>query len=192
MRPRRRNFQTAGLAWIALALAAGPTLRALAPAAAKAAPAEERVLVVDRPDTTLPNDYYVGNRPPLLPSPLIKLPTGAIRPEGWLRKQLELEADGFTGRLTEISHFCRKDGNAWLNPEGKGHSGWEEVPYWFRGFLALAYVLGDERLIAEAKPWLENLFASQRADGYFGTQSNLGDGRRGPDLMPNMSMLAAL
>jgi len=47
--------------------------------------------------TTLPtspvNRHYAGNRAPLLPSPLIKLPTGSIRPEGWLRQQLELMAE---------------------------------------------------------------------------------------------------
>jgi len=154
--------------------------------------ARERTAVVDRPDTTLKNDHYAGNRPPLLPSPLIRLPTGSIKPLGWLRKQLELEADGFTGRLTQISRFCKKDGNAWLSPEGTGHSGWEEVPYWFRGFSDLGYVLGDQRLIDEARPFIETLFASQREDGYFGPRSNLGDGKGGPDLMPNMSMLAAL
>ncbi|MCX5675303.1 MAG: glycoside hydrolase family 127 protein [Planctomycetota bacterium] len=162
------------------------------PAETKPAPAQEKAVVVDRPDTTLKNDYYAGNRPPLLPSPLIKLPTGSIRPEGWLRKQLELEADGFTGHLPEISRFCKKDGSAWLSPEGKGHSGWEEVPYWFRGFCNLGYVLGDKRIIDEAKPFIEALIASQQEDGYFGPRANLGDGKRGPDLMPNMSMLAAL
>jgi len=163
-----------------------------APAASAAAEASAAVTVVDRPDVSVPTTHYAGNRPPLLPSPLIKLPTGAVRPKGWLRRQLELEADGFTGHLTEISRFCRPEGNAWLSPEGQGHSGWEEVPYWFRGFCHLAYVLDDPRLKEQAKPWLEALFAGQRDDGYFGPRSNLGDGRRGPDLMPHMSMLAAL
>ncbi len=154
--------------------------------------AQEEITVVDRPAVAPPNDHYAGNRPPLLPSPLIKLPTGAIRPQGWVRKQLELEADGFTGHLTEISRFCRKEDNAWLSPEGKGHSGWEELPYWFRGFCALAYVLGDQRLVAETKPFIEALLASQREDGYFGPRANLHEGKGHPDLMPNMSMLAAL
>jgi DUF1680 family protein len=158
-----------------------------------AAAAEPQVTAVERPRLEPANAFYAGNRTPLLPSPLVKLPTGAVKPAGWLRKQLELEADGYTGQLAEISNFCRKQGNAWLNPEGKGHSGWEEVPYWFRGFCALGYVLGDKRIIAESQPFIETMFASQRDDGYFGTQSNRHEGKPGgPDLMPNMSMLAAL
>lgn len=129
---------------------------------------------VERPDTARPrNAFYGGNREPLLPSPLVGLPFGSIKPQGWLRTQLELERDGFTGHLTEISPFCNPDGNAWLNKEGIGNNAWEEVPYWFRGFAALAYVLDDKELVKQAQPWIENLIASQTEFGYFGTQGNL-------------------
>jgi len=134
---------------------------------------EMRVTVVDKPDVAQSNRHYNGNRPPLLPSPLIKLPLGAVQPEGWLRKQLELTAEGFFGHLTEISPFCREEGNAWLDPEGIGHSGWEEVPYWLRGYVPLAYLLGDRSLIEDATPWIEAAIASQTDFGYFGPQSNL-------------------
>ncbi|MGN6642649.1 MAG: beta-L-arabinofuranosidase domain-containing protein, partial [Verrucomicrobiota bacterium] len=137
--------------------------------------ADFKVQVVDRPETTVPaNTFYSGNRPPLLPSPFINLPFGAIKPQGWLRKQLELEADGFTGHLTEISGFCRKEGNAWLNPEGEGENSWEEVPYWFRGYAALGYVLDDAKIIKEAQQWIEAALASQTEYGYFGPRANLG------------------
>src|SRR6266852_9268910 len=66
---------------------------------------------------------YVANRSPLAPSPFIKLPIGSITPKGWLRHQLELEADGMTGHLEEISKWCTFDGNAWSDPTGAGHSG---------------------------------------------------------------------
>ena len=74
--------------------------------------AEAEIRIVDRPSTTTGNDHYVGNRTPLLPSPFMKLPVGAIEPQGWVRKQLELQADGFHGHLTEISRFLVKEGNA--------------------------------------------------------------------------------
>ena len=100
--------------------------------------------VVDRPDIDRTNDFYVSNRPPLTPSPLIKLPVGAIEPAGWVRRQLELQADGFHGHLTEISRFLVKQGNAWLSPTGQGDHGWEEPPYWLKGFSNCGYVLGNE------------------------------------------------
>ena len=92
------------------------------------------VRVVPVSPTVGTNDFYVSNAKPLAPSPLIRLPIGAIQPEGWLRRQLELQADGFSGHLTEISQFLKKDGNAWLAADGQGHSPWEEMPYWLKGF----------------------------------------------------------
>ena len=37
-----------------------------------------------------PNRHYLSNHEPLLPSPLAKFPVGSVRPEGWLRHQLDL------------------------------------------------------------------------------------------------------
>ena len=161
--------------------------------AALALAGEPQTTAITRPKTEPANEFYVGNRPPLLPSPLVKLPIGAIEPRGWVRTQLELESEGFSGRLTEISEFLRKDGNAWLSKSGQGERGWEEVPYWLKGFGDLGYVLGDKRIIDEARIWIDGALASQRDDGYFGPKMNLTniDGKY-PDLWPHMIMLNAL
>lgn len=149
---------------------------------------EARTLTLEKPPGEGGNAFYVGNRPPLLPSPLIKLPLGCVRPEGWLRHQLELMAQGFTGRLPELSPWCRFEGSAWASPTGEGQFGWEELPYWLKGFTSLAYLLGEERLLQEARRWLEAILASQQPDGYFGPRAN----RESHDLWPNMIALYAL
>jgi hypothetical protein len=128
--------------------------------------------------------FYVSNRPPLRPSPLIKLPIGAIDPKGWLLSQLQLMRDGLTGRLEEISRFLKPD-SGWIDPRGKG---WEELPYWLKGFGDLGYVLKDPDLVARARHWLDVAIRSQQPDGYFGPAGNKGNG----DLWPNMVMLFAL
>lgn len=155
-----------------------------------AAPAD--VHLVDRPVASKPNAYYVGNRAPLLPSPFVKLPIGAIKPEGWIRKQLELEANGFTGHLGELSEFLIKKNNAWLSPTGQGVHGWEELPYWLKGFGDLGYVLGDKRVTREARTWIDAVLSSQREDGWLGPRSNLVANNGKPDMWPNMPMLFAL
>ncbi|MCX5674783.1 MAG: glycoside hydrolase family 127 protein [Planctomycetota bacterium] len=156
----------------------------------------ETIDTITRPDTGRKNRFYVGNREPLFQSPLIKLPIGSIRPQGWLRKQLELEADGFFGHLPELSRFLIKEGNPWLSPEGVGETFWEEVPYWLKGYGDLAYVLGDQKMIDEAKECINGVIASQREDGWFGPRANLASPRvhspGKPDLWPNMPMLNAL
>jgi hypothetical protein len=131
---------------------------------------------------------YVANREPLLPNPLVKLRPGSIRPEGWLRHQLECMRDGLTGRLPELSKWCNAEVSAWMNPDGQGEYGWEELPYWLRGFTDLAYVLQDERLIGEARRWIEAVLAGQEPDGYFGPREN----KVNHDVWPNMLILNVL
>lgn len=129
-----------------------------------------------------------ANREPLLASPLIKLPTGSIRPEGWLKEQTRLLAEGMTGRLAELSHWVQFEKNAWSDPKGEGCCEWEEMPYWFKGFADLAYVTQDPRLLSETGRWIDAVLASQRPDGYFGPEAL----RAGMDLWPHMIMLYAV
>jgi hypothetical protein len=134
------------------------------------------------------NEFYFSNREPLRPNPLIKLPVGAVRPRGWLRHQLVLMSEGMTGHLAELSHWCQPEGSAWIDPEGQGNNGWEEMPYWLKGFGDLGYLLEDQRIIDEAREWIEAVLAAQREDGYFGPEAN----RQNKDVWPNMIMLNVL
>lgn len=84
------------------------------------------VTVVERPDIQSTNVNYVGYRAPLRPLNFIKLPVGSIQPEGWVKKYLNLQRDGLTGHLGEISAWLEKDNNASLTTGGD--HGWEEAP----------------------------------------------------------------
>lgn len=145
------------------------------------------VTVVSRPSTDTYNDFYVSNKAPLKPSHFIKLPIGSVRAEGWLKKYLELQQDGLTGHLGEISAWLAKENNAWLT--NGGDHGWEEVPYWLKGYGNLAYLLRDPKMIREAKVWIEGAFASVQPDGYFGP-INERNGKR--ELWAQMIMLWCL
>jgi hypothetical protein len=186
--PRRNNMT------LRITLAAGFLL-----AAAVAAGADQPNVKVVREVAGQRGGLYTGNRAPLVPSGLIKLPIGAIVPKGWLRRQLELERDGMVGHLQEISPWCKIEGSAWASPEGKGHSPWEELPYWFKGYGDLGYVLKDEAVIRSARRWIDGMLASQQADGWFGPR-DLKKGEGGtfggklstPDFWPVMPVLNAL
>jgi hypothetical protein len=148
-----------------------------------------KIEFVSRPATTSINAHYTGNKSPLQPLHFIKLPVGSIKPEGWIKEFLHRQRDGLTGHLGEISAWLQKDGNAWLSPDGKGDYGWEEVPYWLKGYANLGYILNDADIIAESKTWLEAVLSSQRENGYFGPWIE----KRGkPDLWGNMIMLWCL
>jgi hypothetical protein len=151
-----------------------------------------QVSVVERPPTTSANSFYIANRAPLAASPFVKLPIGSITPGGWVRHQLELERDGMTGHLEEISPWLDFTKSSWADPQGRGKFGWEEMPYWLKGYGDLGYVLKDERIKGEAKKWIDAAIASQREDGWFGPRELLTglDGK--PDLWPHMLMLNIL
>ena len=148
--------------------------------------------VVDLPPVSSSNPFYTNSRAPLAPSPLIKLPIGSVTPKGWLRHQLELEANGLTGHLQEISKWCKFEGNAWANTNGQGHSGWEELPYWLKGYGDLGYVLKDEAIIQSARRWIDGVLASQEPDGWFGPRSLRTSLEGKPDLWPHMVMCNVL
>ncbi len=148
------------------------------------------VTVVKNIDASHHNDHYVSNRAPLQPSALIPLPVGAVQPGSWVRAYLERQRDGLTGNLGRISAWLQKDGNAWLSKDGQGDWGWEELPYWLKGYCELGYILGDEAMIAESQIWIEAALRSQRANGDFGPDQRFGDGTR--DYWANMIMLFCL
>jgi DUF1680 family protein len=145
-------------------------------------PPDAGVVVV--PPAAVPNAHYPSNRPPLAVSPLVKLHIGAVEPRGWLLAQLQLMRDGFTGRLAELSRFLGDD-SGWMTLKGQG---WEEMPYWLKGYGDLAYLLRDAAMRKETERWLQQAFKSQARDGYFGPADNRGAN----DLWPNMVMLSAL
>lgn len=107
----------------------------------------------------------VFSRAPLADKPYAELPLGAIKPQGWLRTQLECMAAGMTGHLDEMYPEVVGKRNGWLGGDGDG---WERGPYWNDGALPLAYQIGDESLMRKVDRWVEWTLANQREDGYIG------------------------
>ena len=142
--------------------------------------APQEAVVVDQLPTEATSANYPANR-----APLLKLPTGSIRPQGWIKTILDAQQDGLNGHLGEISAWLQKGDNAWLK-EG-GAWGWEEVPYWLRGYSDLAFITGDTAMLCESRFWIDAILASQHENGDFGPSVYSGAGVR--DLWPNMIVL---
>lgn len=84
-----------------------------------------------------------------------------IKPEGWLRRQLEIQAAGLSGNLDKIWPDVRD--SAWI---GGSREGWERVPYWLDGFIPLAHLLDDADLIARADKYIDAILERQKPDGW--------------------------
>jgi len=87
--------------------------------------------------------------------------TKEIRPQGWLYRQLRLQAQGLSGNLHKVWPDIRD--SAWI---GGKREGWERVPYWLDGFIPMAYLLQDEALIADAKRYVDAILSKQASDGW--------------------------
>ncbi len=103
----------------------------------------------------------------LRPAAMERLAPGAVRPQGWLAKQMEMQRDGLTGHAEELYDDIGK--SDWIT-RGKrgGQFAWERGPYYAKGLLSLAFALDDAELKARAKKWVDAYIASQRENGDFG------------------------
>jgi uncharacterized protein len=123
---------------------------------------------------------FVPNSPPLAENAFNPLPLTSVRPTGWLRRQLEIHANGLSGHLDEFWPDLENSG--W---RGRGGESWERGPYFLDGLVPLAYLLQDQRLVAKAQEWLNWTLDHQAADGAMGPPSN-------GDWWPRIVMLKAL
>lgn len=87
--------------------------------------------------------------------------TNEIKPSGWLKRQLEIEASGLVGNLDKIWPDIRD--SKWI---GGNSEGWERVPYWLDGFVPLAWLLDDDDMKARAKKYVDGILDRQCEDGW--------------------------
>lgn len=110
---------------------------------------------------------YSGNPDALYENAYIKLPLGAIKPAGWMKDQLQAQAEGLTGHLDDF--WPDLVNSAWRGGDGEA---WERGPYYLDGLVPLAYLLNDQRLITKSQEWIDAIIASPVESGWFGPAKN--------------------
>jgi len=133
------------------------------------------------PGLAAPRAGPTPNRPPIQPNAFNLLPLGSVKPAGWLRQELQIQANGLSGHLDEVWEDVGPS-SGWLG--GKGES-WERGPYFLDGLVPLAFLTGDERLIAKAKKYVDWTIEHQQPDGWIGPAAMT-------DWWPNYVMLKVL
>ena len=92
--------------------------------------------------------------------------------------------------MTEISHFLGFDNTGWVHPD---LGGWEEVPYWLRGYVDLGYVTGDAAALRRDRTAGSTaILATQQPTASSGPTALRTSLNGGPDFWPYMPMLQAL
>jgi hypothetical protein len=97
----------------------------------------------------------------------IQLPLGSVKPAGWLKDQLVIQANGLPGYLDE--YWPSLTTSAWHGGEGEA---WERGPYYLDGLVPLAYLLDEQRLLDKVNRWIESILASGQPNGWFGPEKN--------------------
>lgn len=115
-----------------------------------------------------PTAQTIKNRAPLASSAFYFLPLGSVRPAGWLRRQLEIQATGLSGHLDETWPDVGPN-SGWLG--GTGES-WERGPYFLDGLIPLAWLLDDARLKAKAQRYIDWILTHPAPSGMIGPNSN--------------------
>ncbi|MFC1502536.1 beta-L-arabinofuranosidase domain-containing protein [bacterium] len=113
------------------------------------------------------NRHYPVNINPLMQNRYVKLPLGNVKPMGWLKDQLQAQAEGLTGHLDVF--WPDLINSAWRGGDGEA---WERGPYYLDGLVPLAYLLEDKKLIRKVKAWTDAIINSSRPDGWYGPEKN--------------------
>ncbi|MBR0385725.1 MAG: hypothetical protein IJI05_04175, partial [Erysipelotrichaceae bacterium] len=94
-----------------------------------------------------------------------------IAPQGWLKRQLEIQMNGLTGRLYDVWDSVGSY-SGWLGGTGEN---WERAPYYLDGLLPLSFYLHDEKRCQLALRFVEWTLGSQDEDGNFGPEASKHD-----------------
>ncbi len=117
------------------------------------------------------------------------LPFGSIKPQGWLRTQMQADIDGFVGNLDQIVPELINDpiyGSERLGKNSKAkdlgnmkegdaagddqYKWWnsETQSNWWDGYLRNVLLLDDEKGIIKVQNYVKRILQTQDADGYLG------------------------
>lgn len=117
------------------------------------------------------------------------LPFGSIKPEGWLKEQMQNDLDGFVGHLDELVPDLindsiygserlqkntklkdlgnKKDGDA---PGDEQYKWWnsETQSNWWDGYIRNVFLVNDAKGIEKVHAYVKSILATQDTSGYIG------------------------
>jgi len=106
------------------------------------------------------------HKKPLQAGRLAMLPLGSVKPGGWLKRELQIQADGITGHMDEFYHLLTHNG--WLGKKGPKFNSYQWAPYYLDGLVPLAHLLDDKRLKDKAAKWINWTLENPHPDGWIG------------------------
>ena len=137
-------------------------LAGVAAAVAAATPAGVRRSTAETTEVTETTEYDGPSTAGFISPALRPLPIGAIKPTGWLDRQLRIQLAGLTGHIDQFWPDIAD--SQWFGGKAEG---WERAPYWLDGAIPLAWMLDDAALKGRIITYVNYIVEHQRADGWY-------------------------
>lgn len=103
-----------------------------------------------------------------------RLPTGVVKPRGWLLQQAQLQADALTSHLPLF--WPDVANTSWLGGDSDISGGLHEsTPYWLNGAVPLAAQLEDKQLADVVQRYVEGCLDRQSSSGWLGPDTDPSD-----------------
>ena len=103
----------------------------------------------------------------LLTPALLRPPTGASKPLGWLKDELVLQAEGLTGQVPFFWSYINQ--SDWVRDDGKHQNPDQYMGYYLQGLVPLSYQLPDDANLAAIRDrYLTQILANQNKSGSHG------------------------
>lgn len=90
-----------------------------------------------------------------------------IVPQGWIKRQLEIQLAGLSGHLQNFWPDIKN--SAWF---GGTAEGWERAPYWLDGMIPLVYLLDKKEFIRQIDDYMDYILEHQQEDGWLGPKNS--------------------
>ncbi|OLP75743.1 hypothetical protein AK812_SmicGene44414 [Symbiodinium microadriaticum] len=103
-----------------------------------------------------------------------RIPTGSVRPAGWLKAQLELQASALTSHLPFFWDNIKE--TSWLGGNYDSTANiHQNTPYWLNGAVPLHLQVDNPVLAAVVEDYVFRILDRQAADGWLGPDTDRSD-----------------
>ncbi|KAI9067980.1 hypothetical protein FKP32DRAFT_1672687 [Trametes sanguinea] len=111
-----------------------------------------------------------GQATGLAPKKFLNIPLGKVKPAGWLRDQLVVQANGLAGHEHDFYDYVAQ--SDWIGGNSYYSNLEEAGSYWFNGMVPNGVLLDDPKIMSQTQQFLDYVLDHQDSTGWLGPEVN--------------------
>ncbi|KAL7280331.1 hypothetical protein ACG7TL_005248 [Trametes sanguinea] len=111
-----------------------------------------------------------GQATGLAPKKFLNIPLGQVKPAGWLRDQLVVQANGLAGHEHDFYDYVAQ--SDWIGGNSYYSNLEEAGSYWFNGMVPNGVLLDDPKIMSQTQQFLDYVLDHQDSTGWLGPEVN--------------------